>query len=266
MKHYFLGLLLLGFLSGCGGPVKVNQDELKKVKKVAVIVFALKSTIEHRDTPAEDDSDLGAALANETAFGDGETAANLAFPEFINTLNSKKLPFHVLTIKEMKANKKFMSLYKAPKKESKGNALTSFFGASAYARSPTGFMNFGMVEEYDKDECTPLTGKSGEQFYIQKAMEALKVDAALIVVDRGTSFQCNLACGLGNGDSSMGGAVHTLLMGRSGQTVAKFNFDFEGSSHALMARYIVNPLQRDKLYKAHGKEIATEYVKEFRSK
>ncbi len=265
MKNTLIGLLMLAFLSACSSGVKINESELKKVKKVAVVVFTLKKSIEYRDEPTKDDSDFLALTANTTAAGSGENAATLALPQFIRELD-RQMPFKVLTVEEMRANKKFMALYTPPKEVGLMGALGSFFVGGPPAESARGFMNFGLPSSYDEDDGEAIMGEKGEMKYIKAAMEALKVDAALIIVDRGTSFQCNLLCLNGGGQASMGGAFHSVLLGRNGQEIVKLNTWFEGEANALMGAYIVEPLERDYLYKEHGKKMAKEWVTVLRHK
>ena len=62
-KILVLAVLTLA-LSACSSTaVRIDQDQIGQVKKVAVVVFALKKSIEYRDEPTEDDSeepDVGA--------------------------------------------------------------------------------------------------------------------------------------------------------------------------------------------------------------
>jgi len=278
-------ILILVFItalfSGCATHAKIDQDKLASVKKVAVVVFTLKKSIEHRDDPTEDDSDWHANLSNATTKGDGVTASTLAFPRFVSELNSKGLPFNVMTLDEMKGNAAYMELYTPPKQESTekivaketatlyaktfigGETVLQMFSGAPDAASPSGIMNFGLPEdEWDEDD-NALTGAKGEMEHIKKSIKALGVDAALVIVDRGTSFQCNLACVMGTGDSSMGGAFYSSLILPNGEDIAKINFWFEGDAHAGMVTYVVNPLQRESLYKAHGKKMGEEYVELF---
>ena len=263
MKKIPITIFILIFLSACTSNVKIDQDKLSQVKKVAVVIFTLKKSIEYRDEPNKDDSDILALHANSLAAGDGENAATLALPSFINQLNTYKLPFKVMSLAQMKNNKKFMSLYQKPEDKGLLGTLGSFFSSGLDGASARGFMNFGLPEKFNENNGKALMGKDHEIKYIRAAMQALNVDAALIVVDRGTSFQCNALCLSGTGQASMGGAFHSLLINRRGDEVVRVNQWFEGNANALMTVYAVNPLERDGLYSAHGKQMADEYYKAF---
>jgi len=129
--------------------------------------------------------------------------------------------------------------------------------------APAGFTHFGLPKKW-KANGKALTGKKGEMEYIKKAIDALGVDAAIILVDRGSSFQCRLACGLGNGDSTMGGAFNAAIIGKDGSTIVAVNNWFNGKAHAVMYRYVVNPLQRESLYTQHGVRMAQVFAKTYR--
>ncbi|MDH3353998.1 MAG: hypothetical protein OEL79_02145 [Chromatiales bacterium] len=266
MKKRILLILLSFAVISCGEQVKVDRNVMKNIKTVAVI-YTIKAKIAHRDDSREDDSDLGAWPANTSAYGFGENAANLAFPELLNELNNQNLPFKVLTVNQLKANAAFMALQPEVKVKDASDevmraALTSVSSDSG-ASGPTGFVHLQLPDEWE-DDGNALTGEKGEMAYIKNAIKALGVDAVLVISDRGASYQCRAACILGNGDATMGGALNTALVSKSGSILFNLNSWFDGSSHALMARYIVNPLQRDKLYTQHGINTAKNFAQTYR--
>ncbi len=268
MKKSFLIILLAVFVTSCASQsVSVDEDKMKNIKNVAVIIFTMKAKIAYRDNPKEDDSDLGAWGANSTAFGIGENAANLALPEFLNELNNQNLPFKVMALEEMKKNSAYMALQPpapaSPRTKKTMKTALSALKTNRAATGATGFVNFGLPKKW-KSNGKALTGKKGEAEYIKKAIDALGVDAALVIVDRGTSFQCRLACALGSGDATMGGAFNAALIGKDGSTIIAANNWFNGKAHAVMARYVVNPLQREKLYTQHGVRMAQVFADTYR--
>lgn len=260
MKKNMLIALLTVFVASCSSQsVKLDEDKMKNIKNVAVVVYTLKAKIAYRDDPKQDDSDLGAWAANTTAYGLGEKAANKSFPEFVKELNAQNLPFKVMSVDDMKTNSAFMALQPEASSEKLTDeamkaALTSAKTNKA-GTSASGFINFGLPRKW-KSDGSALTGKKGEMEYIKKAIDALGVDAAIVIVDRGTSFQCRIACVLGSGDATMGGAFNAALVGKDGSIILGVNNWFNGKAHALMARYVVNPLQREKLYSQHGVRMA----------
>jgi len=255
MKKNILFIVLFSFaLVSCNESVKVDEDKLKNIKKVAVVVFTLKARIAHRDDPKDDDTDIAAWGPNRTAFGLGQKAADLAYPTFIEELNRQGLPFNVMSFEEMKSNTAFMAMQPAKKDEMTDKAMLATVTAlkpNRGAASANGFINFGLPKKW-KSSGSAVTGGKDELEYIRKAIEALGVDAAIVIVDRGTSFQCRLACVVGTGDSTMGGAFNGALVGKDGSVIFEVNNWFQGKAHAAMAGYIVNPAQRTKLYEQHG--------------
>lgn len=267
MKKNILFILLSIFVASCASQsVSVDEDKMKNIKNVAVVIFTMKAKIVYRDDPKQNDSDLGAIFANSTAFGIGENAANLAFPEFLKELNNQNLPFKVLTAEELKANSAYMALQPPapanPSTDKVKKAALASVSTNRAGTAPTGFVHFGLPKKW-KANGKALTGKKGEMEYIKKAIDALGVDAAIVIVDRGSSYQCRAACILGNGDATMGGAFNAAIIGKDGSTIVAVNNWFHGKAHALMARYVVNPLQRENLYLQHGTRMAQVFAKTY---
>jgi hypothetical protein len=268
MKAKILVILLSIFIVSCASQsFRIDEARIKSVKSVAVVIFTIKAKIVYREDPREDDSDFSAWAANSSAFGIGENAANLAFPEFVKEINHQNLPFRVLSIDQMRSNAAFMALQPpSPEGTSTNQAKIAALAAistNSAGTGPTGWIDFGLPEDWE-DDGTALTGEEGEMNYIMKSIDALGVDGAIVIVDRGASFQCRLACFWGNGDSTMGSAFNAALVGRDGATILALNNWFDGSAHALMTSYVVNPLQRENLYSQHGVRMAKVFGETYR--
>jgi len=268
MKKNLLFILLSVFITSCATQsVSVDEDKMKNIKKVAVVIFTMRAKLVYRDDPKDNDSDIAAFIANTTAFDIGENAANLAFPQFTKELNNQNLPFKVLTVEELRENSAYMALQPpAPTNKLDEKAKKTALAAVSTNRAgtaPAGFIHFGLPRKW-KASGKALTGKKGEMEYIKKAIDVLGVDAAIVIVDRGTSFQCRLACVFGTGDSTMGSAFNAALIGKDGSTILAVNNWFHGKAHAAMAGYIVNPLQRSELYFQHGIRMAQVFAETYR--
>lgn len=268
MNGKILIILLSVFVASCAGQsFRIDETRMKSVKTVGVVIFTVKAKISFRKDAREDDSKFGAWSANSTSFGIGENAANLAFPEFVKELNRQNLPFRVLSVDQMKANSVFMALQpdtssRSQTDEAKVAALAAV-SSNRTGTGPTGFIDFGLPKDWESDG-DALTGEKGEMEYIKKAIDALGVDAAIVIVDRGASFQCRLACFFGTGDATMGGAFNAAMISKDGSTILTVNNWFDGKAHAVMVNYVVNPIQREKLYLQHGVRLAQVFAETYR--
>lgn len=103
------------FLVSCSSTKKIDRNALKKVKKVAVIVYTVPSKIEFKEDPrGKKDSgfslnDVVKAIAKDATAGEGSRAADLALKEFIHTANKEGLPFKIVSYKTMKKIKGSLS-------------------------------------------------------------------------------------------------------------------------------------------------------------
>jgi hypothetical protein len=278
MKNLLL-IALLGFIASCGSTKKINKNELAKVKKVAVIVYAVPEKIEFKEDPRGSKSsislaDIAKAFAKDATAGVGSYASDLALKEFIHTANkNKKLPFKLVSYKAMKRNKKFMKLGKfrpapAPKKkESSGfgsfmsQMATMTGGGRPVASGPKYLRNFGLVKNWWDGKA--FTGTSDEAEYINKAMAYLGVDAVMIINDPGYSFSCE-ACVGGTGSASTGSAFNVSIVGKNGKELLNLRqwFGTSPGSAPIVTGIVPRPTQRN-LFQQHGIKTANVFVDEF---
>jgi hypothetical protein len=256
-------------LLGCGGAA-INKEEIGKVKTAAVLIYTVPPTIEYRADPKETKKSLLQMVAQAAASGSGTRAATLSHKTFSDGLNQQGLPFRVLNADEVRNNAAFIAL-NAPamsKKEKKDDsgmgkalAFASALGGGAKDKSvgvaTDGLPQFGMPEGFG---ASPLSDSEEEKRYLQAAMKALNVDAAIVVADIGYSFACNLCVG-GTGDGSTGSAFMVAMVNRSGKPILGVQEYFLTSgAHAAMVAYAVNPLQHDTMFETHGKRMAEVFV------
>ncbi len=260
-------LILTLFISACGLKQDVKTSEIKKINKVAVIFYTIPEKIVRRSSPTKP-ADAGMlGMAAEMLEGNvGLNAANTAHKTFIETLNQQSLPFKIMSQDEMMSNQAFKALYIPPapkpvKKESEG--VMGFLGdvlADSMAPppemqgiAPTHMMQFGLAV-YESGSA--LTGKPGEMEYIKKAIEALKVDAAILINDSGFSYACEFCIG-DSGAASTGSAFTASMVTRSGDVILNMQEWFATTdAQAAMYAGVVNPLQQTSLFEEHGRKMA----------
>lgn len=281
MKSLFSLLILALFLTSCGSTQKIDKNELKKVKKVAVVLYSVPQTIDFRSDPKkEDDMSLMKAVAKAFTVGDGVKAAGISQKSFIHTINkSGKLPFKIVGCGKVKKNPALSKIVgtlnkkaaEAAAKKDKDNSGAlgmmkmglSFMGAGkkeVLASSPEGLASFGLVKEWGDGNA--LTGSKGESEYLDQALKSLGVDAILAVNDLGYSFSCK-ACIGGTGSASTGSAFHVSLIGKGQKHILDVNQWFSTTDFSTgVISGIVNPLSQDKMFKAHGKKMAEELIKQ----
>lgn len=257
----------ISLISACGLKRDMNISEIKKINKVAVIFYTIPEQIVLRSSPTKPAEGSLLGMAAEMVEGNvGLNAANTAHKLFIETLNKQSLPFKVMSQSEMMANREFVSLYQPPKpkpvkKETEG--VMGFLGgvlADSMAPppemqgiAPTHMMQFGLAV-YESGSA--LTGKPGELNYVKKAMEALKVDAAILINDSGFSYACEFCIG-DTGAASTGSAFTATIITRSGSEILSMQ-EWFATTDAQAALYagIVNPLQQTSLFEEHGRKMA----------
>ena len=278
MKYKNVVLLICALLiSGCASTLKFDKAKLKKVKKVGIVIFTVPESIKYKSDPkAGKESELSAVVkivARKMSEGDGVKAATLSMRTFIKELNKSKLPFKVISRKEMLKRKSFKGLYSppAPKKKAKGalGMLASFGSPNmSVGVGPKGINSYGLQSNWSGGDA--LIGSDSEMEYIKKAIKALKVDAALVINDKGYSFSCNACAGAGgvmNGSASTGSAFTVTMVDKKGGPIMQLREWFGStSSNAMMVSNIVNPLEHEKLFKVHGQKMGKLFARMFKEK
>ena len=262
-------------IAGCGKSVIMDKAALSKVKTVAVIGFTTPKIIKFHDDPREDKEPLLAMAVNAAMPANGPKAASLAHKNFVEGLNRKGLGFRVMTQSEMMKNSEFRQLagevrdrsLEAQAKESSSGglskALSMFGGATGPkpAASPDGMPQFGLVGGYGTET---VKRSKDERDYMRLAAKALNVDAVMLLTDSGYSFTCD-ACVGGTGAATTGSAFSSTMIDRDGKVILALRQWFltsEGS--AVVAAYVVNPLQWDNLFREHGKKLATVWAEQYK--
>lgn len=260
----YVALSLSVLLSACSlGKNTVNLNEVKKVKSVAVIMYTVPEQIVYRDDVKKSST---SQLAEDLIGKNGGEAANAAVISFTETLQKQGLPFKVMTNAEVMSNADFVALYKPATVEKKkvddsllGQTL-SFLATpkpSYLGSGPVNMNQYGLVTAWGAD--TALTGKPGEDAYIKKAIEALKVDAVLVVNDTGFSFSCEACIGIGDsmsGAASTGSAFNATLITRSGPVMNIREWFGTTDDQAPMLMGIVDPTEHTALFEEHGRRMA----------
>ncbi len=109
IKLYFV-LSLSIFLAACSfGKSDVNVDAVKKVKKVAVIMYTVPEQIIYKGDAR---SNNYSQLAEDLIGKNGGQAADIAVRAFTETLQKQGLPFEVMLHSQVMSNAKFVALYK----------------------------------------------------------------------------------------------------------------------------------------------------------
>jgi len=263
---YLYIILLAIFISACSfGKKTLDLNELNKIKKVAVVMYTTPTSITYKSDPRDSGKKSLLAIVAETASADnGSKAAGIAHKTFTQTLGSKKLPFTVLSHSNTVQNRNFMRLYSAePAKPAapKGGVmgfLSSMGGGDAtQGAAPANINQYGLTT-WNSDSA--LTKKQGEMKYIKDAMNALKVDAVLIINDPGFSFVCEV-CVAQSGAASTGSAFNATMINRAGHVVLNIREWFATTdAQAAMVGGAVNPLQHDALFEEHGRKMANVFA------
>ena len=281
-------VLIISVTSGCSGNKKFvyNQDAMQKTKTVAVLIYAAPPTIEYRSDPTkvEEDSFLQSLVKAATANNGGQ-AATLAQASFIQTINDNKFVFKVLTREDMFANaayqkvaSKYYNLTQVVEEEPEQSALEiagDIFGfgkkevpTSLPSVGAEGQPAYGLALDWSTAP-SALIGTPEETAYIKESIQALGVDAALIINDWGYAFSCD-ACMGGTGTGSSSTAFLASLVNANGEVIMNMREWFVTTpTTAPMVGYIINPFQHESLFKGHGTRMATvfmDYYKESTAK
>lgn len=278
---YGLLILMAGLLvfSGCASVV-FDKKAVGKMKKVAVLLYTVPSTIEYYDDPKERKKSLLQIAAAVLTANNGEQAATTAQKTFIEELNRQKLGFTVISQAEMMSNGAFLEISKkwvatrmaekaaAEKKKSgamKALSILSSIGGGKkkpVGVGPKGLPEFGLAQNWSAGSA--LTGGSAEFSYIKNAIAALGVDGAIIINDQGFSFSCKVCVG-GTGKGGTHTAFLISIVDRNGGEVLGMREWFNSQPRsAAMVGYVVNPLQHNSLFEGHGIKTAIVFANLFR--
>ncbi len=265
----YIALSLPVFLAACSfGKNTVNVEEVSKIKNVAVIMYTVPEQITYRDDPRENSTSVLAALAETVIGKNGNKAADAAVKTFTATLQKQGLSFNVMSYSAVSSNAKFSALYKpvsAAKKQADEGMMgqtLSFLGSMSGSKSfvgvaPKNMNQYGLATDWSGD--TALTNKAGESDYIKQAIEALKVDAVLVVNDPGFSFSCE-ACVGGSGAASTGSAFNATLVSRSGPVMNIREWFATTDEQGAIVTGIVDPTEHNALFEEHGRKMAQVYA------
>lgn len=266
-------LSLSVFLTACSfGKNTVNVEEVRKIKNVAVIMYTVPEQIVYRDNPRDNSTGLLAALAEAAIGKNGNNAADTAVKTFTETLQKQGLSFKIMAYSKVVSNAEFAGLNQpvsAAEKQTDDSFLgksLSFLGSVSGSKSSVGVapkkMNqYGLVADWFAD--TALTNNSGEDDYIKKAIEALKVDAVLVVNDPGFSFSCEACVGTAgamNGAASTGSAFNATLVARSGSVMNIREWFATTDEQGAMVTGIVDPTEHKALFEEHGRKMAQVFA------
>ena len=283
MKKILMLLSASLLVASCGSTQKMDKVALKKVKKVAFVVYSVPEKIKFRENPKSVETKMsltqvaGKVLAEATN-GEGEFASDLSYDQFVNHVNkSKNLGWKVLTKKQLKKNKAFNKVASNYRKSSMLSAKKQEEGKSGWMRSissitgvgenkhvsssPKHLPSFGLITDWGNGNA--LKGTAEEKEYINKVLKELNVDAVLVINDMGYSFKCK-ACVGGTGTASTGSAFHATLVGKDSKVLMEMNqwFSYTDESTATTAG-VVNPMGQKALYKAHGRKLASVFEKQY---
>lgn len=281
MKGRVWGLALVSasiFFTACGAGTRlsIKRDRYEAVKTVAVVEYTVPPTIEYKENPrAAQKSSLLKTVIKMVATVDPGKAATTAHEAFCEALNEQGLSFRVLPTSALRGNAAFGALAApAPAAEEPAAAqegLKGKFGSllktvkaswgPVKGVGPSGLRAYGLASGWPKGSA--LTGGETEKEYLRQAVQALGVDAVLVVNDQGFSLSCTAcagAVGNMNGAGSTGSAFAAALVDKNGDVLMEASewFATSGAS-AVMAMSSVNPLEHEKLFKAHGRKMAAVF-------
>lgn len=263
MKNVVLYLCSLFLLASCGSmQTKMDSDKVKSIKTAAVVIYSVPESIEYKSDPRDPNKGLLAKLVAAATKKNGAKAAKVSYTTFVEQLNQEELPFQVLDAKAVTTSPKLAELYSPPRQEAGKKGMLSKMtgllgGKKVKAVSPPRLNQYGL-SKWTKGSA--LTGAKGEKEYIKKAIEALNVDAAIVVNDPGFSFSCE-ACVGSTGAASTGSGFNVSIVTRDGTTALDLQEYFlTTDAQAAMATGVVNPLQQESLFKEHGKKMAKVFA------
>lgn len=262
-------------LSACGAGTKMvmQREKYDSIKKIAVVEYTVPQNIDYKENPRKPaGGGLLQIVFKTLAKIDAAKAATLSHEAFCEEINTQGLSFQVLTPAEVKANTDFTALVTPPAAEPEEaqpkGAISGAFGSfvkglkasmgSARGVAPEGMNAYGLTAKWPKGSA--LTGGDAEKKYLMDAARALNVDAVLAINDQGFSLSCTACAGAAgnmNGAGSTGSAFAAALVDRDGNVVMEASewFATSGTS-AVMAMSSINPLEHEKLFKAHGRKTA----------
>ena len=265
-------------MTSCATTLKFEKAEIGKIRTVAVIEYTVPDSIEYKADPNAEESGLSLATiakaaAGEMAKGDGVEAATVSHKAFIDTINQQGLPFRVISYATMMSKSGFTSLYVPKAKPAKDSGMAAMamgmFGPKTVSGvGPEGINSFGIQTNWAAG--VSLTGSANEMEYIEKSIQALGVDAVLLINDKGYSFSCQACVGAGgmmSGSGSTGSAFTATLVTRGGMQLINMREWFGAtSSGAVMVNSMVNPLQHASLFKKHGEKTAILFADMFKER
>ena len=271
MKLFRLAVILLlpALLAACSfGKNTVNLDEVKKIKNVAVIMYTVPEQITYRANARDNSTGLLAALVETSIGKNGYKAADAAIRTFTQTLQKQDLPFNIMSHSKVISNAQFTALYH-PASTTETKTETGFLGKfisnvtsdKSIGAAPTKMNQYGLVTAWTGNSA--LTNKGGENNYIKKSIEALKVDAVLVINDIGFSFSCEACIGAGgamNGAASTGSAFNATLVTRSGPVMNIREWFATTDEQGAMVAGIVNPTEHKVLFEEHGRKMARVFA------
>jgi|GEM_PF-3095200 len=246
IKQFTIASLTAGLLAGCASHDHVNQDELDRIQSTAVVMYSVPQTISvnskeateitHTQSSRLDNADMlnlagdmlgGLAkkatdLATSNYFKkdiDGQEAANIALPYFINELN-KLEGWKVTSPVDVAQSKVYQS---ASKNFASDDSLKMTKQTARKALAPTGFVNLGLpdghnanVAFYDNDTFKQWAAKTARD---------LNVDSVIVIADTGIATdQTSLFSG---GKCYVKSAFHFAMFDNNGEKIVDTRADYE---------------------------------------
>lgn len=254
--------------------VKVDKENVYKIKKVALVMYTVPTEIKYREDPKKKTpkslKDIAIAVAQKASYGDGIKAATISYKSFVDELNKQGLHFKILGYNEVVNNKQFAALYKPPKTDVKKTAMGSamgmlgFGGGPKQGAAPEGINQFGISDDAWAMK-TALMGSDEEKKYLEEALKALDIDGILVIQDTGFSFTCKGCAGPVGGPmsgvaSSGSSFIATLFDKNLNPVINLKEYFLTTPANAPMVANIILPTLHDKLFIEHGKKMAIVYA------
>lgn len=276
---YLLGISLVG----CTAAVVTLDEELPKVKRVAVVGFKVPEIVSYLDGDDPRERSESQGFASQLVTGvvksllndmEGEEAAQHAWKTFTAEMQSQSLSFQLISNDEVLSNGKFSAVVNRarksiqqavpPKQETSFISIGGAFPSGATnqaSASPQGLPNFPLldVSKWSNAE-SALSDSPAERRYAREAVDALGVDAVLIVSDAGYSAVCN-TCIAGTGTASTAGAFLVTLVDKNGRILMNARHWFNGTGETVaIVGGIIATRQRVHLFEAHGRQLARSFI------
>ena len=289
MKNLSIVSLIIAFafaLTGCATPkMPLDLNKVENIKSAALIMYTVPQDIifdpkdgepTGRDaTPLGNFNSFATSHLNvnhqayvdrinekRTGLGNGIDAATIAYNSYLSLINEKQseLPFKFLSAEETLGNPTVKSLY-VKLTEREPERKTKIITEADYMMSaPRGLNQFGFVAPTKKN---PLSGKPEEAEYIMKIMEALNVDAALIVTDSQMAFSC-VPCTftkLKSGSATTKSTQTVMLVDRQLMPIVNYTFNFvDSGGRGKASGGDISEEDQAKLFKAHGEKAAKMFT------